>query len=119
MHHSPIRLLIVSLFCIFQFIYSKAQTDNTNSKLIADSEDFIKERMNSDSVIGVCVGIIIDDSVIWKKGFGFADKERNVPMTESTVVNIGSVTKTFTAISIMQLNEMKLIDINKPLVKYF
>jgi len=44
MHHSLLKLFVVVLFCLFQFTYSKAQTDNANSKLIADSEDFIKEK---------------------------------------------------------------------------
>jgi CubicO group peptidase (beta-lactamase class C family) len=118
MHHTIFKFLVAILFCAFQFTHGSAQSDNQNSRLITESEDFIKEKMKSDSIIGVCVGIIINDSVIWKKGFGFADKEQKTPMTESTVINIGSVTKTFTALSVMQLYEKKLININEPLVKY-
>ena len=116
MRHPLSKFLVVVLFCTF-LSYGKAQ-DNQISKLVSDSEDFIKEKIKSDSIVGVCVAIIVDDSVIWKKGFGFADKERNIPMTESTVINIGSITKTFTALSVMQLSERKLVDITKPLVKY-
>jgi CubicO group peptidase (beta-lactamase class C family) len=103
---------------LFLFISTNAQINDQNSKLITECEDFIQQRMTSDSVVGVCAAIILDDSVIWKKGFGFADKELNIPMTASTLINIGSITKTFTALSVIQLNEKHLIDINKPLVTY-
>jgi CubicO group peptidase (beta-lactamase class C family) len=56
--------------------------------------------------------------LIWEKGFGYADKDNNIPMTINTVVNIASATKTFTALAIMQLQEKGLLDINHPLNKY-
>ena len=74
--------------------------------------------MESDHIVGVSAAIIINDSVIWKNGFGYSDKENNLPMSVSTVVNIASATKTFTALAIMQLQEKGLLDINQPLNKY-
>jgi CubicO group peptidase (beta-lactamase class C family) len=114
MHNSLSKLILFILFCTLQFTYINAQTNNLHSKLIADSEEFIKRKMKSDNIVGISAAIILDDSIIWKKGFGFADKKTGIPMTENTLVNIGSITKTFTALSVMQLSEKSLIDINKP-----
>ena len=106
------------LYLIFLTISINAQNNNNYSELIKESEDFIEQKMESDNIVGVSAAIIIDGSVIWENGFGYADKENKIPMTVNTVVNIASVTKTFTALALMQLNEKGVIDINKPLTDY-
>lgn len=53
------------------------------------------------------------------KAVGLANRKLNVPLTESTKFKIASVTKTFTAVLIMQLAEQKKIDINTTISKYF
>ena len=110
--------LVVILLMVISSITSKAQVNHEFSELIRESEDMIIKRMNSDNLIGVSAAIIINDSVVLKKSYGYADKDNNIPMTENTVVNIASVTKTFTALAVMQLHEKGLLDINKPLNMY-
>jgi CubicO group peptidase (beta-lactamase class C family) len=114
-----VTMLKFSLMCLIFLISSaNTQTVSTSSELVNKCEDLISRKMKSDNIIGVSAAIIVDDSIIWKKGFGYADKENRVPMTINTVVNTASVTKTFTALAIMQLQEKGLIDINQPLKKY-
>ena len=108
--HSLVVLLLVALS-----ISSIAQVNPSRSEIIKECEDIITKHMNSDNITGVSVAIIINDSVILKKGYGYADKDNNIPMTENTVVNIASATKTFTALAVMQLQEKGLLDINNPL----
>ena len=115
---NQIHTLIILLFVAVQSINSKAQVDQAHSELIKECEDIILERMTSDNIAGVSVAIVINDSVILKKGFGYADKDNKIPMTENTVVNIASATKTFTVLAVMQLQEKGLLDINQPLNKY-
>ena len=110
--------LFFVLFLTFPMFIVNAQNFISNSELIKECEDLIVKRMESDNIIGVSAAILINDSVIWKKGFGYADKENQIPMTENTVVNIASATKTFTALAIMQLQEKGLLDITQPLNKY-
>ena len=114
--------MIVKLFSVlslaFPVITVNAQNSNSHPELIKECEDLIIKKMESDNLIGVSAAIIIDDSVAWKKSLGYADKENRIPMTENTVANIASVTKTFTALAIMQLQEKGLLDINQPLNKY-
>ncbi len=110
--------LLLILYLIFLTISINAQNSNNSSELIKECEDFIIQKMESDNIVGVSAAIIIDGSVIWKNGFGYADKENNIPMTVNTIVNIGSITKTFTALAIMQLQEKGLLDINQPLTNY-
>ena len=111
-----LRISILTL--IFLTGRANAQTVSTSSELIRQCEDLIIRKMKSDNIIGVSAAIIVDDSIIWENAFGYADKDKGVPMTIHTAVNIASATKTFTALAIMQLQEKGLIDINQPLSKY-
>lgn len=83
-----------------------------------ESQNFFKEKMAAQNIVGLSVAVIVDDSVIFKQGFGYSDKENQVPMTTSSVVNIGSITKTFTALAVMQLQQKGLVNINDPLRNY-
>ena len=99
-------------------IVANAQNSYNYKELVRECEDLITKKMESDQIIGVSALIMVNDSVILKKTFGYADKDNNIPMTENTVANIASATKTFTTLAIMQLQEKGLIDINQPLTKY-
>lgn len=65
-------------------------------------DSFIAQRMEESGVVGLGAAIIVDKKVVWMKGYGFADKERAVPFTPDTVMNIGSISKTFTGVAMMR-----------------
>lgn len=111
--------LLISLILSLSCPKIEAQIENNRYKdIITSSDDFFNKNMQLNNIVGLSAAIIIDDSVIWSKGFGYADKENKVPMTTNTVVNIGSITKTFTSLCVMQLKEKGLLDISQPLNTY-
>lgn len=59
-----------------------------------------------------------NDSLIYERSFGFADRERNIPNTASTSFNIASMGKTFTSVLIMQLVESGRLDLHAPIRTY-
>ena len=56
--------------------------------------------------------------IVWSKGYGFADFELDVPMLPQTKLRIASITKTITAIAVMQLVEKKLLKLDDKLSKF-
>ncbi|MGO4222890.1 serine hydrolase domain-containing protein [Lysobacter sp. TAF61] len=62
----------------------------------------IEGRMAQSGLVGIGAAIIIDRKLAWSKGYGFADKQRGVPFTPDTVMNIGSISKTVTGVALMQ-----------------
>src|SRR3989454_6426060 len=54
---------------------------------------------------GLSIGIVYDQDLVWAKGYGFADLERRLPATPSTIYRIASISKLFTATAIMQLRD--------------
>jgi CubicO group peptidase (beta-lactamase class C family) len=81
----------------------EAQPSTTNPAGTIDN--FILEQMDEAALAGVGAAIIGDKKVVWMKGYGFADKERAVPFTPDTVMNIGSISKTFTGVALMRAIE--------------
>src|ERR1035437_3877587 len=59
-----------------------------------------------------------DGKVIFKKGYGMANFEWEIPNTPSTKFRLGSITKQFTAMCIMQLEERGLLKAEDPIGKY-
>lgn len=67
---------------------------------------------------GLAVGVVRDGSLEWFFGHGVADIGSKEPITQDTVFRIGSLTKTFTAIAVMQLWEQGLVDLDAPANQY-
>lgn len=83
------------------------EIDNILQKTIIDN--------NSPSVQYI---LFDKDSIIKKYNCGLADISGNKNVNEKTTYNAFSVTKTFTALAILQLAEQKIIDIEQPVKKY-
>ncbi len=56
--------------------------------------------------------------VLYQKSFGYADIQSNIPNTENTLFQIASVSKLFTAIAVLQLDEQKKLNITDRFAKY-
>ncbi len=111
-------LILITASPVFGQIRHAHPQSDTYADLIVKSEEYFAEKLKTDKIVGLSAAIIMDGKVVWKEGFGYSDQQNKVPMTVNTVVNIGSVTKTFTALSVMQLVEHGLLDIQKPLTAY-
>jgi CubicO group peptidase (beta-lactamase class C family) len=78
----------------------------------------VEEILNRHPAVGLAVGVIRDGSLAFFYGHGAADLASGTPVTEDTVFRIGSLTKTFTAIAVMQLWEQGLLDLDAPASDY-
>ncbi len=67
---------------------------------------------------GLSMAIALGEDLLYSQGFGMADSPREIPATPDAVYHWGSVTKTATAIAIMQLREQGLIDLDAPVSEY-
>ena len=69
-------------------------------------------------IAGATVAVVRDTSVLFTRGYGWADVDKRVPADASTLFRIGSITKTFTWTAVMQLVEQGKIDLDKPIETY-
>ena len=73
---------------------------------------WLDELLNRHPAVGMAVGVVREGRLDSFYGQGFADLTSRVPITEDTVFRIASISKTFTAIAVMQLWEQGRIDLD-------
>jgi CubicO group peptidase (beta-lactamase class C family) len=78
----------------------------------------VREILNRRPTVGLAVGVVHNGQLAFFHGHGLADIASNTPITEDTVFRIASITKTFTAIAVMQLWEQGLVDLDAPAADY-
>lgn len=78
----------------------------------------VREIRNRWPTVGLAVGVVSPGAPGFFSGHGLADIASHTPVTEDTVYRIGSVTKTITAIAVLQLCEQGLIDLDAPATDY-
>lgn len=87
------------------------------SEAIQKFENYLNNRMAFDRAVGISVGFM-KDGYVWTKGFGYADLENKLPMKAEGSFRMASITKTFTAIAVLQLVEQGKIDLDAEVQKY-
>jgi len=80
-------------------------------------DNFVMNFLSRYKYPSISLGIIDHDNT-YLRGYGFRDIKKALPADQYTLYGIGSITKSFTALSIMQLYEKGLLDINDPVSKY-
>lgn len=78
----------------------------------------VREILNRHPAVGLAVGVVRDGRLEAFSGHGVADIGSRKPITEDTVFRIASISKTFTAIAVMQLWERGLLDLDAPANDY-
>lgn len=81
-------------------------------------DEFVIERMTTGKIPGLSLVIVQGGKVVYAKGYGYANLEAKTPMTERTLVPIGSTGKAMTALAVMQLVEQGKLELDASVVRY-
>lgn len=79
-------------------------------------DSFLQAQVKANRIPGLAVAIVQGDEIIFTKGYGEAASGK--PVTPQTQFYIGSVTKGFTALAVMQLVEQGKLELDAPVQKY-
>ena len=84
----------------------------------ASQIDDLLARYNGFALFNGAALVADHGQVIFKKGYGFANMEWNIPNTPDTKFRLGSITKQFTATLVLQLVEQGKLDLSAPISRY-
>lgn len=74
--------------------------------------------INSGKVGSATISILDNGKITYSEGFGMANREESIPVDRTTLFNIGSITKVFTAIGIMLLVDDGKVELDAPVYGY-
>ncbi len=106
-------ILILTINLCSNSIFAQVSND-LNDRV----EEIAKKYMDSLGIVGMSVSVIQNDDIKFKKSFGYANLELDVPMTNSSVYRIWSVSKQFCAVSILKLEAKGKLELSDPISKY-
>ena len=84
----------------------------------APFEEFVEEFVERRGLPGVSVGVAEKGREVYVRGFGLADREEKRAITPDTIYGIGSITKSFTSLAVMQLAEAGRLDLDAPVTAH-
>lgn len=70
------------------------------------------------NIPGFSIALVSDTNLVWSKSYGKSDVKKRIDINTDQIMNIGSISKTITAVAIMQLWEKKLIRLDSDINNY-
>ncbi|HUG44617.1 MAG TPA: serine hydrolase domain-containing protein, partial [Acidobacteriota bacterium] len=119
----PILLPIFSLFFSAGFAAGLA-----DERRLADDprirqalhlyEQWVDAKLAYDRIPGGSLGLVVDQELVWARGFGWADVDSQRPASSETLYSICSISKLFTSIAILQLRDAGRLRLDDPVSQY-
>ncbi len=114
------RLAAALLLALPSFASARPQTDPPKEyeAAVQSLDRFVAREVADKRLPALSIALVDDQKVVWARGYGFADAAKTKPATAETVYRVGSVSKLFTDIAVMQLVERGQLDLDAPVTKY-
>ncbi len=109
------QVLFAAIFTLTSSIGAKSNTPNLPLERV---DRFVEERRTLAGVPGISIVMVQNDQIVYSHGYGLANLKTKTPMTDATLLEIGSTTKSMTALAIMQLVEAGKLELDQTVVHY-
>lgn len=113
-----VLLAFLTITLILIIIWPKAPQSPASVKSISELEEYLEKLTDFGIPPGMTLVVVENDSIIYNKAFGWADRPREIRAESETVYHWFSITKIVTVIAILQLQEQGKLHIDDPVVKY-
>ena len=112
-----LRARVLVLFVAASIATLSGQPRSFTSAL-AEVDAYAAREYAQDPVGSLMVGVVADGGLAWSQSYGFADVESKRAATDQTPYRVGSITKQFTSLMLLQLVERGKVRFSDPLVKH-
>jgi CubicO group peptidase (beta-lactamase class C family) len=116
-----VSLLILALTSPAQVLASAGPSPQQSPAPEIEISDRLADYFDKVAGLGFSGAVLVakDGKVLMRNGYGWADEKKRIPVQPETVFDIGSITKVFTAVAVMQLFEQGKLNPTDPITKYF
>lgn len=114
------KQLIIRLSFLFIFIFSTSTLLAQKEKATSHSAqvDRLFARWDKKDTPGAAIAIVKDGKIVYKKGYGIANLEYDIPVSPSSIFHIASVSKQFTTFSILLLEKQGKLSLDDDIRKH-
>lgn len=113
------KISIILIAVYFTTSYSgAAQINMISEDLRSEIDSTYTTLLKRNKVTGTSIAIVDNGEIVYATGYGFSDLENKRKADANTIYGIGSITKTFTALSIMQLQEQEKLRVTNSIKDY-
>lgn len=113
------NLTLTTLLTAFVLLSCHSASAQTSGELETLLDPIIAERMEKSHIPGAAISIVKDGKIIFTKGYGVGDVEKKNPVVpDKTIFRIGSITKVFSALAVVQLADKGKINLDDDVNKY-
>jgi CubicO group peptidase (beta-lactamase class C family) len=117
----PFAVLALVALAGASFGQARSADDQAPSAIVAVLAGLDRElatEFEADGVGGAAVGVVAGPNLVWARNYGDADMEAGRPATSDSAYRIGSITKQFTALAVLQAVEQGKMRLSDPIEKY-
>ncbi len=115
MHNVPTPLALFFVWMLFPLLLQAQQKLNA----VARADTLMQRFISHSDIPGAAVTVAIGDSIVWSRGYGYADLEQQVPVDPArTKFRIGSISKPITAAALGVLYDRGEVDLDAPVQNY-
>lgn len=96
----------------------KQQTVAQQQKALKSALSHVAQSVDVSNNAGYSVRVRARGKLVFAKDAGLASSDLRIPIDDQTIFELASLSKSFTALAVMQLHERGQIDLSKPLTRY-
>lgn len=109
-------VLLGASFCLAQRTAIRRLDGSTIAT--PQTDDTMAHLMKAAEVVGAQIAVIHHGRIAYMKAYGFRDKEKNLPLTNDSIMSAASISKATFAYFVMKLVDHGVIDLDKPVYQY-
>lgn len=109
-------LFLILLSCSDNSFKQNLEVPSSNTTLKEKIDAIVVNKMNDYNIPGLSIGVVKNGAIIYAHGYGVKNIESMEDVTENSIFHTASISKLFTAIAIVQLENEGLLNLNDKLV---
>lgn len=109
--------ILLFFFCFFLTAHSQTPAKPA-APITSGLDRFITDQLEKWKVPGLAIAIVQNGQVVYSHGFGLRDVKHGLPVTTKTIFPIGSISKSFTSLSMGILNDEGKLEWDSPVRHY-
>jgi CubicO group peptidase (beta-lactamase class C family) len=115
-----VMLTVLALFASVLLSPQLAQGQHSQFEAaIARFEAKLATDVAEDGIGSIAAAVVVGNELIWQNAFGWADVANRIPATPDMIYRTGSISKSFTAVVLVQLVEQGVVALDDPVERFF